>query len=60
MEFSLRVQIEEVEYEIGMRHKVYPGLVYKGKLRQSIADMHVARMMAVLETLRKLLAETGE
>lgn len=53
---SLRAQIEEVEYELGMRRKVYPGLVRRGKVRQGEADLHVERLEAVLKTLQWLQA----
>lgn len=48
---SLRAQVEEVDYELKMRGEVYPGLVRKGRYRQSEADLHVARMQAVRATL---------
>jgi hypothetical protein len=35
---SLKIQIEEVEREIRMRHSVYARQVAKGKLRQGEAD----------------------
>jgi hypothetical protein len=53
-QFSLAQQIEEVEREIAMRERVYPHQVRSGKLRQSIADYQMNRMLAVLETLRRL------
>lgn len=49
--FSLAQQIEEVQRELDKRAEVYPGLVRRGTMRQSIADFHVARMTAVLRTL---------
>lgn len=51
---SLNQQIEEVERELAMRARVYPGLVSRSKLSQSIADYHVARMRAVKATLEWL------
>jgi len=44
-------QIAEVRREIALRKNVYPGLVAKGKLRQSEADLCLARMEAVHATL---------
>ena len=52
--FSIDQQIEEVERELALRAKVYPRQVSSGTMRQSIADFHVARMQAVLTTLRWL------
>jgi len=49
---SLKIQIEEVEREIRMRHSVYPRQVAKGKLRQGEADELIKRMESVLATLR--------
>jgi hypothetical protein len=57
MKFSLRAQIEEVEREIILREKVFPRMVQTGKMREAEADYHLARMHAVLETLRNLQDE---
>jgi hypothetical protein len=54
VKFSLIQQIEEIERELEKRNVVYPRLVRKGEMRQSIADYHIARMRAVLETLKWL------
>lgn len=56
-EISLRMQIEEVERELALRARVYPGQVHMGKMRQSIADYHMARMQAVRDTLMQLQAQ---
>jgi hypothetical protein len=53
---SLNQQIEEVAREIEMRERVYPHLVSSGKMRQSHADYHQARLRAVLKTLQWLAA----
>ena len=50
--FSIPQQIEEIEREIMLRGRVYPHQVASGKMKQSIADYHMGRMQAVLETLR--------
>lgn len=52
MKISIAQQIEEVERELSFRRGVYPGLVIKGSLRQSVADYHMDRMRAALETLK--------
>ncbi len=51
---SLTQQIDEVEREIKYRENVYPRLVAKGSMRQAIADYQLARMKAVLATLKWL------
>lgn len=51
---SLNQQIEEVVRELDQRSRVYPRLVSKGGARQSVLDYQVARMQAVLKTLRWL------
>ncbi len=48
---SIQAQISEVEREIAMRLRVYPGLVFRRKMKQGEADMHLAIMRAALETL---------
>jgi hypothetical protein len=54
--FSIGQQCEEVEREIQQRSQVYPRLVSNHQMRQSVADFHMARMEAVLESLRWLEA----
>lgn len=54
MKHSITAQIEEVDRELRLRAQVYPRLIRKGDMRQSVADMHVDRMQAVLATLRWL------
>jgi hypothetical protein len=56
-DFSLREQIEEVERELALRARVYPGQVHMGKMRQSIADYHMNRMQAVRDTLMQMKAQ---
>jgi hypothetical protein len=58
MKISFAQQIEEVEREIRLRNDVYPRWVSSGKMRQSVADYHMKRMQAVLETL--LWLQTNE
>ena len=48
---NIHQQIEEVDRELRMRAGVYPGLIGRGKLRQSEADEQLARLQAVRETL---------
>lgn len=52
--FTIGQQINEVQAEIAMRERVYPGLVAKRKMRQSEADHKTSCMTAVLQTLRWL------
>lgn len=54
MKISINAQIEEVEREIALRKKVYPNLIRKGDMRQSVADLHIERMAAVKTTLEWL------
>jgi hypothetical protein len=51
---SLDAQIAEVEREIKYRENVYPRWARAGKIRQSVADMHLERMRDVLKTLTEL------
>ena len=48
---SLNQQIEEAEREMGLRRKVYPALVARGKMRASEADFFVERQQAIIDTL---------
>ena len=54
----LNQQIAEVHRELAMRSRVYPDLVAKKKMRQGEADMHMARMTAVLKTLEFVLGNS--
>jgi hypothetical protein len=54
MKIPLARQIEEVERELALRVAVYPRLVAKGDMRSAVADDQVARLSAVLATLRWL------
>lgn len=56
MNVNLVQQIEEVEYEISMRERVYPGLVTRRKMKQADATYRIERMRAVLKTLQWLQA----
>jgi hypothetical protein len=51
---SLEQQIECVERELRMRGQVYPRWIAQRKLSQGNADIEMARMQAVLATLRGL------
>ncbi len=51
---TLTAQIHEVERELAMRRRVYPGLVSQRRMRQGEADEHLLRLECVLETLRWL------
>lgn len=48
---SLSQQIEEVQRELDQRESVYPRLIAKRRLGQSIADFYVRRLTQVLRTL---------
>jgi hypothetical protein len=53
---TLGEQIAAVQREIGMRERVYPGLVAKGKMKLDESERGIAAMKAVLETLRMVEA----
>lgn len=57
---SLSQQIDEIDYELGQRSRVYPGLATSKKRRQSELDYHVARLEAVRATLVWLAAHEVE
>jgi len=52
MKISIEQQISEAEAEIAKRHFVYGRLISAGNMRRSEADVLIARMEAVLATLR--------
>lgn len=57
---SLSQQIDEIDYELSQRQRVYPGLAVSGKRRQSELDYHVARLQAARTTLAWLAAHEVE
>ena len=60
MPISLAQQIEEVERELSIRDGVYARRVSSGKMRKSLADYHIERMRAVLQTLQELEARNAK
>lgn len=50
-EHSIHLQIAELQREKALRTSVYPGLVSRGKMRQSEADEHMGRLDAAIATL---------
>lgn len=52
----LRIQADEAQRELAMRHRVYPGLVKRGKMTELEANAAIAVMRAIRNTLR-LFAE---
>lgn len=53
-DLSIGQQIEEVEYELAQRERVYPRIVAKEPRRRSEMAYHVARMEAVKRSLEWL------
>jgi hypothetical protein len=51
---TLADQIAEVERELKMRAKVYPGWVFAGRLTKEKADWNTAVLEAVLGTLKAI------
>lgn len=51
MKVSLASQIAEVERELEQRKLVYPRLVASRGMRQGIADLQMAHLQAVRDTL---------
>jgi hypothetical protein len=56
----LAEQIAEVERELAMRAKVYPGWVVAGKLSQALADRQTACLAGALKTLQWLQSHETE
>lgn len=54
LDISLDEQIECIQRELALRKVVYSRQVHAGRMHQRIADLEMARMGAVLETLQKL------
>lgn len=53
-------QIAEVRREIALRQSVHPEQVRRGKMKQSQADLHMAQIHAVLNTLEWIKLHEAE
>lgn len=51
MRISITSQIAEIDREINQRKQVYPRLVASRGMRQGVADLQMAHLQAVRETL---------
>lgn len=60
MTISLAQQIEEIDYELEQRRKVYPRIAAKEPRRRSELEYHVARLTAVRDTLLWLARHESE
>ena len=56
-EIGIEEQIQAVEREISFRERLYPRWVRDQKLTQKTADLEIARMKAVRETLQRMINE---
>jgi hypothetical protein len=56
---SLNAQLDEIDRELELRRRVYPRLVAKRELRESLANLHITRLEAVRATLAWLQANEG-
>jgi len=54
MTVSLRAMLEEVDYELGQRRRVYRRLDATDPRHRAHREMHMQRMEAVRETLEQL------
>jgi hypothetical protein len=52
--YSIAQLIDEVRYELDMRARVYPGQVFRNRMRRSEAEYHMDRMRALLSLLQRL------
>lgn len=52
--YTAAEKLAELEREIAMRRRVYPGLVLRGQLKQQQADDRIAVLSAIAEDYRAL------
>jgi hypothetical protein len=60
MSYSFETKLAEVEYEIKMRHQVYPGSVKMGRMKEGQAEMKIAIMEAIAEDYRGAIQRRDE
>ena len=56
MSYSFETKLAEVEYELKMRHQVYPGSVKMGRMKEGQAEMKIAIMEDIAEDYRRAIA----
>lgn len=52
---SLTAQLQEIDYELAMRERVYQAQIFNRKMRESVAVEHMRRMRAVRQTIVELM-----
>lgn len=57
---NLNVQIECAKNELSRRKESFPRLVDQGRMRQDYADLEIAKMRAVYQTLSQLKGIAGQ
>jgi len=57
VKITIAEQIACVDRELGMRRRVYPRWVERGKLNPATADLEIKRMEAVKDSLRRVQTE---
>jgi hypothetical protein len=55
--YSLAQKLKAIEREIGLRRRVYPGLIAKGKMKAASADNHIRIFEAIADDYRQALAK---
>ena len=54
---TLDEQIAAAKRELALRHRVYPGLIARGKMTTEVADHETECMLAIIWTLEGIFAE---
>lgn len=54
-EITTYEKAQEIKREIKMRKRVYPFQVLQGKMKQEVADKHIAIMEAILKDYQTIL-----
>ena len=53
---DIYVQIDCVKRELGMRRRLYPKLIERGRMSATLAEVELKTMEAVLQTLEEVAA----
>jgi hypothetical protein len=59
MNYSAAEKLKEIEREVIMRRKVYPGLIARGSLSIGAAEQRIAIMQQIAEDYRVKAAQTN-
>lgn len=56
---SLEEQLKEIRREIAVRQRVYPGWILEGRITKTLADLRIATLEAIAQTIRMAMEDNA-